>query len=326
MTATPLGSNTFTFADGNAGHVCDLGSAPTAGVWDVLCVNSNTVVDTPSGFSLAPTSVGGQGAYIFRREAVGGEGSTITITTSGDHNTQVSWSRWGNVNAADDASRTAVDGVSGSSSPAHTTNALAEADELVIAFAALHQTGGTPATSPVWGTGYTGLTAATQGSGGSGVVGFVGYRLDGGPSAESPSVSWTNAASDRYMLVLTFTTVEAAATATLDLTATAATMTADASAHSDATLAATAAPATLAINATEASTAALSATAAPATMTANASASSTGQLDLAAAPATFTAHGGPPVGGDLDVALAAPRSGWSLRAPRTSWSLGQPRA
>ncbi|MEV1331127.1 hypothetical protein AB0J20_16295 [Micromonospora costi] len=204
MAPSLVASQTFVFADGNAGHVCDLGSAPPPGQADVLCVNSNTTVSTPAGFTAAPSAVANQGAYIFYRIAAGGEGSTVTVTTSGDHNTQVSWSRWSGVSAADDAIATSVNGSAGTSSPPHSTRTLAEAGELVIAFAALSNIGSPTPTSPSWSAGYTPLTAATQGTGTSGVVGFVGYKAGGGPAAESPSVSWTNNASNRYMLTLTF--------------------------------------------------------------------------------------------------------------------------
>lgn len=210
MTAVLLNSNTFVFADGNAGHVCSLGSAPNVGELDVLCVNSNTVVSTPTGaggtWFAAPTSVGGQGAYIFRRIAVGGESNSVTITTSGNHDTQVGWSRWSSINAADDAKQTSVDSSAGTSSPAHSTNPLAETNELCIAFSANHSAPGTMATTPVWGGGFTGLTAATQGTGATGVAGWVGYTLTAGTAAASPTVSWTNSMTDRYMLTLTFTT------------------------------------------------------------------------------------------------------------------------
>jgi len=210
MTAVLLNSNTFVFADGNAGHVCNLGSAPNVGELDILCVNSNTVVTTPTGsggtWFAAPTSVGGQGAYIYRRIAVGGEASTVTITTSGNHNTQVSWSRWSSINAADDAKQTSADASAGTSSPAHSTNVLAQTNELVIAFSANHSAPGAMATSPVWGASFIPLTADSQGTGATGVAGFVGYILNGGTAAVSPTVSWTNSMSDRYMLTLTFTT------------------------------------------------------------------------------------------------------------------------
>ena len=205
MAPTLAASQTFTFADGGAGHVCNLGVAPAAGQVDVLCVNSDTTVAAPAGFTEGPSAVANQGAYIFRRIAVGGEGSTVTVSTSGDHNTQVSWSRWSGVAAADDAIATSVNGAADTSSPAHSTRTLSEAGELVVAFAALSNIGATAPTGPSWSSGYTPLSSATQGTGSAGVVGFVGYKVGAGPAAESPSVSWTNSASNRYMLTLTFT-------------------------------------------------------------------------------------------------------------------------
>jgi len=201
VTATLLGSNTYGFADGNTGHSVNLGSSPNVGELDVLCVNSDTTVSTPSGFSVAPSNVGGQGTYVFRRIAVGGEGSTVTVTTSGNFDTTVSWSRWGSIHAADQAT---IDSASSAATttPAHSTGALAETNELVVAFAALHNFPGSNPTAPVWSSGYTGLTAIVQGQ----VCGFVGYSLTAGTAADTPSVSWTNSAVDRDIGTLTFTT------------------------------------------------------------------------------------------------------------------------
>lgn len=212
MAAVLLTSGTFTFNDGNTGHSCNLGSAPAAGDADILCINSNTVVLSvvdPAGgavFVADQTNVGSQGAYIFRRFATGGEGSTVTITTNGNHETQVGWSRWDNVVAKDTNGGTAVDGVSGSASPAHNTGALAATDELVIAFSAIHGLSATAPANPVWSAGYTPLNSATQGAGANGVTGFTAYNAAAGPAAENPSVTWTNAASDRYMLAVAYTT------------------------------------------------------------------------------------------------------------------------
>lgn len=204
---TPLASNTFEFADGNAGHVCSLGSAPNVGEWDVLCVNSDTTISTPSGFTAGPTAVTNQGAYVFRRKAAGGEGSTVTVTTSGNNNTKVAWSRWPtSLIAADDAKATQANSSAGNATPAHSTNVLSASGELIIAFGALHSIGTANQTAPDWGT-YTALTAgAAQGSGASGVRSYVGYKSGVGTAAESPSVSWTgDGCQDRYMLTLTFT-------------------------------------------------------------------------------------------------------------------------
>jgi hypothetical protein len=206
MSAILLAQNTFAFADGNAGHVCNLGSAPAVGDLDILCVNSNTTVSTPAGFLAGTTSVGGQGAYIFYRFAVGGEAATVTITTSGNHNTCVEWTRWDDCIAVDASAATQVNGVGGLSTPAHSTGVLAETGELVIAFGALHAIADANQNTPVWSAGYTALTSTVQGTGGTGVRDFVGYRTDAGTAAESPQVSWSGTnVDDRYMLTLTFT-------------------------------------------------------------------------------------------------------------------------
>lgn len=204
MPATLIGSNTYAFADGNGGHSIDLGSSPSVGQTDVLCVNSDTVVTTPTGFTADVTRVNSQGSYIFTRKAVGGEGQTVTITTSGNNNAAVSWLRWGGLNAKDDMANSGVDGVATTTSPSHTTGTLTASTELIIAFAALHSVAAVPS-SPVWSGSYTGQTAVTQGSGSTGVGNFVGYKQPVGTAAESPSVSWTGNVSDRYMLTITFT-------------------------------------------------------------------------------------------------------------------------
>lgn len=217
MVAVLVASQSFVFADGNAGHVIDLGSAPPVGYLDVLCVCSNTTVSSPAGFLIAGANqdVANMGMYLWRRIAAGGEGSTVTVTTNGNHNTFVGWSRWRNINAADDAAKT-VQGSAGSASPSHSTATLAETNELAIAFAALHNIGAADQNTPIWSGSFTGLLAATQGSGADGVVGYVGYRTNAGTAAASPGVSWSGAtASDRGMMTLTFTTVAGAAEVTL---------------------------------------------------------------------------------------------------------------
>lgn len=207
MTAVLLDSDPFTFNDGNAGHVINLGSAPAVGDIDILCVNSNTTVSTPSGFTVGRSDVGGQGAYIFYRFAVGGEAATVTITTSGNHETAVMWSRWDDVIAFDVGAGTQVNGIGGASTPPHSTGVLAETGELVIAFGALHAIAGANQNTPVWSAGFTALgTAGPQGSGGSGVINFTGYDTNAGTAAETPQVSWSGSnADDRYMLTVAFT-------------------------------------------------------------------------------------------------------------------------
>jgi hypothetical protein len=207
MAATLLTQNTFTFNDGSVGHVCNLGSAPAVGDLDVLCVNSNTVVATPSGFLAGTTAVTNQGSYIFYRFAVGGEAATVTITTTGNHNTAVQWSRWDSCLAVDATAATQANGTLANSTPAHSTGVMTDTGELVIAFGALHGIQTANQNTPVWSASFTALnTAGPQGTGSTGVIGYAGYRTDGGTAASTPQVSWSgDAAEDRYMLTLTFT-------------------------------------------------------------------------------------------------------------------------
>lgn len=204
MAISLVNSGTFGFADGNGGHICNLGSAPAVGNLDVLCVNSDTVVSPPSGFTAATSRVANQGAYLFYRFAAGGEGSTVSVVTTGNFDTQVSWSRWSFAAAFDVAANAGVDATAGSSTPAVSTGALAGTGELVVAFGAIH---GAVTTAPSWSTGYTPLTSITQGTGASASTGYVAYRTDAGTAAEAPSVSWTSPAPDRFILAAAFTAV-----------------------------------------------------------------------------------------------------------------------
>ena len=188
------------FADGNTGHVYTLPSgAPTVGDLDVLTVNSDTVVTMPSGFSLATQFVNSQGSYLWYRVAGGSEGSTVTITTTGNFDTALTWSRWQGGSALDVGVNAHVDGSSDTTTPAVSTGTLAGTAELVVAFAALHS-GGSP-TNPTWSTGYTALDSVTQNA----VTGYTAYRTDAGTSAEAPNVTWVTGMSDRYILVAAFT-------------------------------------------------------------------------------------------------------------------------
>jgi hypothetical protein len=94
---------------------------------------------------------------------------------------------------------------------------LASSTDLVIAFGALHGLTTTP-TGPSWSTGFTGLTSVDQATtAGTGVHNFVGYKLVAGTAAEAPVVTWTNPATDRYMLSVSFTTTSGTITGNLGL-------------------------------------------------------------------------------------------------------------
>lgn len=228
MAFSIVASEVFGFADGNAGHLCTFAAgAPAVDDFDLLCVNSDTVVSTPADFTAAVSAVANQGAYLFRRKAVGGEGVSVTVTTSGDHNCHVIWVRIRGGNTPDVTGSAQANAAAAAESPAFTSSALAETGELAVAFAALHgfPGAGVP-TSPNW-TGYTAITGGFQGgTGATSAGGFVAYKTPAGTAAESPSLTWTNNATDRYVLFLAITAdpgIDSTLTATLpSLTASAA--------------------------------------------------------------------------------------------------------
>lgn len=207
-------ANTFLFADGGAGHLCDLGSAPAVGEVDILCINSDTIVTAVSSgagatWQLAESAVANQGSYIYYRKATGGEPATVTVTTSGNFNTHVGWSRWPGLDALDTSTNTQANGSAGNITPVHSTGVLATATELVIAFGAMHAIGIANQSLPVWSTGFNPLTEGLQNAGGAGggVLGYVGYKQNAGTAAEAPRVQWSGAnTNDRYMLTVSFTT------------------------------------------------------------------------------------------------------------------------
>jgi len=207
MAWTLVNHSVVGFADGNTGHVYTLPSgAPSVGDLDIITINSDTVVTMPSGFSSAASFVNSQGSYLWYRFATGGEASTVTITTSGNFDTALTWSRWQGGSAFDVGVNAHVDGSSDTTTPAVSTGTLAGAGELVVAFAALHS-GGSP-TNPVWSSGYTALDSMTQNA----VTGFTAYRTNAGAAAETPNVAWTTGMSDRYILVGAFTPAAGGAT------------------------------------------------------------------------------------------------------------------
>lgn len=208
-------ADTFLFNDGGTGHLCDMGSAPAIGETDIICINSDTVVTSVTSsagavWALAESAVNDQAAYIYTRKATGGEPTTFTVTTSGNFNTHVGWSRWPSLNALDTSTNTQAASAA-AITPVHSTGVMAESTELVIAFGALHAINTANQNTPIWSTGFNELTSsAAQGSGASGVRGYVGYKQNAGTAAEAPRVSWSgDNVTDRYMLTTSFTTLSA---------------------------------------------------------------------------------------------------------------------
>jgi hypothetical protein len=209
-------SQAYAFADGNSGHVCTFSAgAPAVDEFDLLFVNSDTTVSTPTGFTLAVSAVTNQGAYVFRRKATGGESSSVTITTSGNNDCHVIWVRVAGAAAADVTGSAQANGSAGTSTPAFTSSALAATGEIAFAFAALHSFPSSVPNTLTWAGSYTAVTSGTQGTGSPGVAASVGYKVPAGTAAELPSCSWNNNANDRYILFLSLTAASAVQTISL---------------------------------------------------------------------------------------------------------------
>lgn len=207
MAPSVSASQVFLFANANAGTTLTFSAgAPSVDDWDLLFVNSDTTVTTPSGFTLLETQVINQGSYIFGRKAVGGETNQVTITTSGNLNTSVIWRRVTGGNTVD-ISDSATTGVAGTTTPALTTASLASAGQIVLAFCAVHSFTGAVPNTFTWAGSYAGneVTGGNQGTGGSGVIASVSFKVPAGPGTESPSCSWNNSANDRYILAVSIT-------------------------------------------------------------------------------------------------------------------------
>lgn len=205
-----LDSGVATFADAGSGHAYSYpGGAPSNGDLLVLGVNSDTVVSTPSGWTSVVSAVSNQGAYVFVRQAGAAESSSVTVTTSGNFNTALSYRRYsGHASATPEQTASAqVNGSAGIASPAVSPAALAGSGRLCLLYSMNHAAGSAPA-SPVPSSGYS-VVAQTgmSGSGASGTEHLVLSRTDGSGS-ETPSVTWTdngsNAFSDRYALFVAF--------------------------------------------------------------------------------------------------------------------------
>lgn len=192
--------------------------APAVDDLDILGVNSDALINTPSGFTLRESEVANQGSYVFTRKAVGGETATITISTpsgAGPFNATLQLKRFSGTDAFDVSAGVQNAPGSGTSTPAISSGALAgNGDELVLMFAALHSFNGNAPHTPIWSAGYVGTLAASQGAAGgsSSCASFAGYKLTAGPAAETPSVSWTESTNDRYALLVAFTAAAVADT------------------------------------------------------------------------------------------------------------------
>ena len=205
MAVAVVQSKTGTFSDGNTGHAITFDSTAASGHLLVLTIASDTVVTTPSGWTL-PTNgsrVGGQGAYLFYKVSAGSE-TGVTVTTSGNLATTFSFVEYSGTAASpfDVATNVGVDGTGGTSTPSVTLTAGA-AGELHVFVACLHILGGA-ATSPSWSNGVTQFLNSGFNSTSPGEQQFYGHVLAAAGTATTTVASWTTSAQDRYTIAAAF--------------------------------------------------------------------------------------------------------------------------
>lgn len=196
-------------ANGSVGHQIDLGSGLAAGQVDVLGVVSNAVVTTPAGWTVAPNDVSVAAMYVFRRTT--GASGLVTIKTAADHPTTVIHVRLAGVASVDDAKKAVVSGVAAASSPTVTSATLLAAGEAVVAFALLHNWTTAP-TGPTWSGGFAGLdtTAGAQmvtqadATATRQVAIAAAVHLNAGTAPVATAATWTNNATNRGTMTLTW--------------------------------------------------------------------------------------------------------------------------
>jgi hypothetical protein len=203
--ATLVDHNVFPFADGDTGHVVNLGSAPLAGDIDVIMVASVTVIQSVTGFGTAVDSHLDQDhVQTYQRECTGSEGSTFTVDTNGNFNTMVQWQRWRGLGALDKHNLATAPTLSNAVSTG-STGTLAEAGEVAVSFAACTATFGADQVGS-WSGSYTELHESHLSSSTLGVYSVSGYKTGVGTAAENPSYSFTgDAPANLTGAILTFT-------------------------------------------------------------------------------------------------------------------------
>lgn len=204
LTGTP---QAFNFTTSGTVVTYTGGGTANATTFDILCVNSDNVVSTPSGWTLARSEVTNQGAYIFYKSG-GTTSATIALGGGTASNTSVLWQRITNATAVDAVIGAQINSSGGSTTPSATTATLTEATELVFAFSASHNFSTVPAAG-AWSSGYTEQVTGNSVTGGtnSWVFGSMGVKVPAGTAAESPSYTWSGGtqAQNRYLLIATFT-------------------------------------------------------------------------------------------------------------------------
>lgn len=181
-------------------------ATPAAGNLLVATANSDaTVTMTTAGFTLGPSVIDGNGAYLWWKVAAGTE-SSITFTPGSSvpiAGTVCEYS--GNAASPFDASNSST--IAGSAGTTTSTAAVTTTQDgdLIVGVAALHSAGvGTPS-SPSWTNSFANQLSPNSGGGTSAhCFTFYSELTAGAAGSYSTVCSWTNNASDRQHLIIAF--------------------------------------------------------------------------------------------------------------------------
>jgi hypothetical protein len=193
------------------------GGSTGTDVFDILCVNSDATVATPAGWTLEQSRIGGQGAYIFTRN--GGTGSVSLAPAS----TATQPSRGCGFPGRPQRTPPPTGRTASTPPPGppplrrpprrwpprrNSSSRSAPSTASAIGAPSGFSWSGRVHSSGSWrGAGHSGTGAGNS----------VGVKTPAGTAAESPTLTWTNNASDRYILIISFTGAASAGGSTLDI-------------------------------------------------------------------------------------------------------------
>jgi hypothetical protein len=193
-------------------------TAPISGNRLLCIVNSDTVVTTPSGWTILTSLVSSQGAYVYQRTATGsGDTPSVAFSPTGSSTT------WSLIEM--DAAVVGVFDVSAVGTETSTANQLSKATttitttgasgDFLIAIILIHgRSAGPSPTAPSWNNSHTALLATTPNSVTSSnhTQQFIATRVQSPAGAVGATTcTWTNGADNAMAFALSYKLVGGAA-------------------------------------------------------------------------------------------------------------------
>lgn len=182
--------------------------APTPGNLLVITANSDALVTITGAGTLqnGPSIIDGNAAYQWYKTADGTE-TTITGTPSVSDDIVITAQEFSGTNAAQFDNSNSVTTSSPGLSTAGLSVSASAAGDLIFMMAALHNMSAGDAVSPSWTNGFTNVLNASSGNAspsGQKVDTLIGTLVAGAAGSYSTTASWTNAATDRHQLGMSF--------------------------------------------------------------------------------------------------------------------------